>query len=444
MYNPFNKKINELVFDDLKKLIENEVKEGYYVEFKSDFQTRPAKIAKSIASFANTYGGWYFIGVKDEENINIATEIVGFDINNCKQPIEKIRQIAREHIHPIPFFEIQLLKNDAGKHVIVLFIPESFETPHILSDGVVYLRNGEISEPVANDDRYTLTKLYEKSSYLEAKINSFLKPPFGATVAESDQNNPFVNIYLFPKRFYENEIEGFYEDSFIEEMIDLVRKNETLYDDFQDIDFSLSFKNVMRTPHSLIFRDISNGYTNFNPLIEFFYNGVTRIRIPISFVIPSPSFNKNKITKAYYELLCQELKDDIYFYKLVDLCRVFMPIRFATKKYSSFIHKVGFKHETFIIVEMKDIFQLIPFVESDSFLDHCKKYHIPSSIYQYKKIPDELSPNKRFIIEDLKDIHVNIFRIFLMGLGLPESTQIFIDSLSSFFKPFFKENDDNK
>lgn len=43
---------------------------------------------------------------------------------------------------------MKLLKSSEEKYVLVIFIPESFETPHILSDGVVYLRNGEESNPI--------------------------------------------------------------------------------------------------------------------------------------------------------------------------------------------------------------------------------------------------------------------------------------------------------
>lgn len=79
-----------MTFDDLNTLIDNEVKEGFYIEYKSDFQ-KPPKIAKSITSFANTYGGWYFIGIDDEEKTNIAKSIAGFDINKHKGPKETIR-----------------------------------------------------------------------------------------------------------------------------------------------------------------------------------------------------------------------------------------------------------------------------------------------------------------------------------------------------------------
>jgi len=49
-YNPFDKPINDLTAKDLDVLIQKDVAEGYWVEYKSEFQPSK-KIAKSIASF---------------------------------------------------------------------------------------------------------------------------------------------------------------------------------------------------------------------------------------------------------------------------------------------------------------------------------------------------------------------------------------------------------
>ena len=50
-YNPFNKPLDELTADDLNVLINNEVTEGYWIEYKSEFQ-ESKKISKSIALVA--------------------------------------------------------------------------------------------------------------------------------------------------------------------------------------------------------------------------------------------------------------------------------------------------------------------------------------------------------------------------------------------------------
>lgn len=66
-YNPFDKAIGEaLTTEDLNKLKGDLLGEGYYVEYKGSFPTNE-KIGCSIASFANSYGGgWYIVGVKTD------------------------------------------------------------------------------------------------------------------------------------------------------------------------------------------------------------------------------------------------------------------------------------------------------------------------------------------------------------------------------------------
>ncbi|MBT3184600.1 MAG: ATP-binding protein [Nitrospina sp.] len=61
VFNPFNKSFNEVQEGDLEIL--KELAEGWHVEYKRE-KTTPQKIAKSIASFANSHGGIYFLGIE--------------------------------------------------------------------------------------------------------------------------------------------------------------------------------------------------------------------------------------------------------------------------------------------------------------------------------------------------------------------------------------------
>ena len=91
--NPFDKRIGEkLESNDLQVLISNNVAEGYFIEYKSKFPSNK-KIAKSIASFANTLGGWLFVGIKADKKHNNAENICGFKIEDNPDPIDKIREI---------------------------------------------------------------------------------------------------------------------------------------------------------------------------------------------------------------------------------------------------------------------------------------------------------------------------------------------------------------
>ncbi len=113
-YNPFNKSVGEkLGPEDLETLVKGEVAEGYYVEYKRQMPTTE-KIAKAIASLANTYGGWYIVGVITNKH-NAAAEIAGFDPKTCPDPISVMRDLIRHHIDPIPvlFPELVTLEHSA-------------------------------------------------------------------------------------------------------------------------------------------------------------------------------------------------------------------------------------------------------------------------------------------------------------------------------------------
>ena len=61
-YSPFDKPIKDLNPHDLTVL--KTVNEGWYVEYKREM-VNPMALAKAISAFANTYGGWLFLGIQE-------------------------------------------------------------------------------------------------------------------------------------------------------------------------------------------------------------------------------------------------------------------------------------------------------------------------------------------------------------------------------------------
>ena len=161
MYNPFNKNISEIEYDDLKKLIENNISEGWFVEYKGSFPNNK-KIAKSIASFANSEGGWYIIGIEENENESKPSEIIGFDLETNRKPADKITNIVKDNIDPIPYFESKVVEIPENKHVLVVQVFEGHDLPYI-TDGRIYIRVGETSKPETIKDRYQFEKLLDKN-----------------------------------------------------------------------------------------------------------------------------------------------------------------------------------------------------------------------------------------------------------------------------------------
>lgn len=61
-FNPFGRPPETVTADHLSALLG--VREGWYIDFKSELPEAKS-IAKSVSSFANTYGGWLCVGVSE-------------------------------------------------------------------------------------------------------------------------------------------------------------------------------------------------------------------------------------------------------------------------------------------------------------------------------------------------------------------------------------------
>jgi hypothetical protein len=95
--NPFDKPLgHRLDAGDLQQLVAREVSEGFYVEYTRELPA-PGKIARSLASFANTYGGWDIVGVTTDRH-NVSTGAPGFALSACPDPIRVLRDAAKTHI----------------------------------------------------------------------------------------------------------------------------------------------------------------------------------------------------------------------------------------------------------------------------------------------------------------------------------------------------------
>ena len=71
MININNKSWNKLRFTDIEKFLSGTDDENFFFEFKADEET-PPKLIKEISAFANTYGGYIFLGVNNDKTRTFA------------------------------------------------------------------------------------------------------------------------------------------------------------------------------------------------------------------------------------------------------------------------------------------------------------------------------------------------------------------------------------
>jgi len=110
---------------DRKKVLELiERGESINVEFKQRFSSHE-KMAKEMIAFANTRGGFVFLGVDDDKSI--------YGIESEKSDLELIKETAEKYCEPPVKYKIQLFEIKK-REILIIEILESKEKPHRIQD----------------------------------------------------------------------------------------------------------------------------------------------------------------------------------------------------------------------------------------------------------------------------------------------------------------------
>lgn len=121
-----DKSLQDITSEDIENL--NGKKEGARLEFK---QTIPDswKLLREICAMANADGGLLIIGAKEKNEICIGFE----NIKDVEINAQRIRQSILDSIEErIVGFGIKPLNLKSGENILVVFIPSSFNKPHMI------------------------------------------------------------------------------------------------------------------------------------------------------------------------------------------------------------------------------------------------------------------------------------------------------------------------
>ncbi|MGN0613919.1 MAG: helix-turn-helix domain-containing protein [Porcipelethomonas sp.] len=148
MFNINNKSWDKLRFSDISKMLTTN-DENFFIEFKSDKESNNGFI-KEVSAFANTYGGYIFLGINDDKTIG-----------GCTQWNEqKVHNVIYNGISPIPSFAVKKFRNN-GLTLYVVRIDEGRTPPYITTkNGNIYERVSSGSMPIK--DSVKLMHLYHK------------------------------------------------------------------------------------------------------------------------------------------------------------------------------------------------------------------------------------------------------------------------------------------
>ena len=296
----FGKSIDQWTEAEVKRLLDEQVPESQIVEYKQGFNKN---IPKCVASFANSLGGWLFVGISEESKedrnsrkVDIPKEIVGIEDPN---PCLTITNTIRDTVSPVPIFHPRETKTVEGeKKVLIVYVPGDQNTPFItLRDGVVYSRINSSSSPV--NDRYVLESLIEKGRHCLEEIEAFCRDDRIVLSKEAYGSKPWLHVYLIP---YPMKDKNDYSLLSKEKALELLKLSKQMPDipaeihkkNYQNDPELWEFHSVRTTYDSLVFgnfwkaeyEEMATATLDKAELVEMYVDGKAKFHIPLLEVKP--------------------------------------------------------------------------------------------------------------------------------------------------------------
>ena len=164
MININGKEWNKLAASDIQAVISGQdFDESFYFELKDD-KVSNKKLMEEVSAFANTFGGYIFLGVTDQKQIEGCTE----------WNEQRIHTTIHDSITPTPSFDVKRFTIDT-KIVYVVRIDEGTEPPYITSSGKIYERLSSGSFVIKDSSK--LSQIYNKREQLLAKMEQKISIP---------------------------------------------------------------------------------------------------------------------------------------------------------------------------------------------------------------------------------------------------------------------------
>jgi len=129
------KSLEEISFDDIQQLIDDDVQEGKEIEYKEfldlDKQKHKETLLGEVTSFANAHGGDLIIGVPDDQGT--PQHIGGIPVQNLDSTLERwsntIRRGADPKLQP-SLFDIKEFHVENDRYVFIIRITNSWNPLH--------------------------------------------------------------------------------------------------------------------------------------------------------------------------------------------------------------------------------------------------------------------------------------------------------------------------
>ncbi len=162
--------LEEYTLSDMDALIQNEVEENIYLDYKDGralSYDKITEITKDVSAFANSDGGIIIYGISENKETHKPEKYA--PVTNSKITKEWIEQkinLIHRKIDGIRIFPIRI-DGDPQKSIYVIKIPRSYNAPHMALDNKYYKRHNFSSDPM---EEYEVRDLFNRVNNPQLRI----------------------------------------------------------------------------------------------------------------------------------------------------------------------------------------------------------------------------------------------------------------------------------
>ena len=435
VFKLFNKNIEEIGQKDIESLVVREIKEGWFVEYKSK-EIRPMGLAKVVSSFANQNGGWLFVGVMSDQN-NCIQEICGHSIGK-ENIYDWIRNSIAGNLSPVPEFKVKIVEMTEGREVIVLCVEKGSSAPYICSDGKIYNRVDCASEPVK--DKYTLNELYKRRDEVVNLVEYYSSQEYMVSKKQSEQNIPYLEIQIFPENFNRHRIDNFNSIQELEMLKDIFNNIKVELTPGSSFNFRIKFDKVYFSYDSIILNSSSMkpySHIDLGLNIEIRADGTLKTYLPLVNCALDRKHAPFYLKRDTVDYLIKEIgAEDSSFIQLIDGFGLYFLAMKIIGSYRAYINQKLDINTVSMRVKLGNVWRKLLVFESDEYKEVLKKYGLPICMKDVIEVPHFIGGScLRFNWK--KFDHNNLFVLLVGSLGLPpDKSPEFFRGVQDYIKKF--------
>jgi hypothetical protein len=361
MFDPFRKPLSDVKAVDLALL--RDVAEGWYVEYKRT-SLNAERIARTLCSFANQYGGWLFLGIEEKGDHSGPAAFPGIDAAHRVTTEQWIRQGAQAHCFPAPYFETHFVNGPCidlhvptDRFIAIVRVPPSDDVPHVHSSSRIYRRIGSSSEPHHEADRALVDQLLDRRKRLEGAIRRFTE--FRPPLRDGDPS-AHVHVYLVTRP------EGEYSSKRTLAFNEFVEQLKSSGSQF--------YNNFYTTPDGYAARAIGRETPNKpHKTLRYGYDGWAH------FTIPLDCFDAGHASQPELRHLQHlrefEVAHAISGSMVVDLTSTLISLASLMSQYVQLLKRSGLDGvPIFYRVALEGVWRTVPYLDMASFPAHARQH----------------------------------------------------------------------